>query len=154
MDVSENRGTPKSSILIRFSIINHPFWGTPIFGNTQIALTQRLRACHFFLEKNSMSLPPGPFFSKVYSEKSSDFGSGIHRKIIIFCWFTLFFGWFTLFFGWFTLFFGWFTLFFGWVYPVFWLVYPAGKFVHHNYEDTEVANQVAPAALGGVAVLQ
>ena len=27
MDVSENRGTPKSSILIGFSIINHPFWG-------------------------------------------------------------------------------------------------------------------------------
>ena len=25
---------PKSSILIGFSIINHPFWGTPIFGNT------------------------------------------------------------------------------------------------------------------------
>ena len=24
----------KSSILIGFSIINHPFWGTPIFGNT------------------------------------------------------------------------------------------------------------------------
>ena len=35
MDVSENCGTPKSSILIGFSIINHPFWGTPIFGNTQ-----------------------------------------------------------------------------------------------------------------------
>ena len=33
MGVSENRGTPKSSILIRFSIINHPFWGTPILGN-------------------------------------------------------------------------------------------------------------------------
>ena len=28
--VSENSGTPKSSILIGFSIINHPFWGTPI----------------------------------------------------------------------------------------------------------------------------
>ena len=28
MDVSENGGTPKSSILIGFSIINHPFWGT------------------------------------------------------------------------------------------------------------------------------
>ena len=28
MDVSENLGTLKSSILIRFSIINHPFWGT------------------------------------------------------------------------------------------------------------------------------
>ena len=25
---------PKSSILIGFSTINHPFWGTPIFGNT------------------------------------------------------------------------------------------------------------------------
>ena len=31
MGVSENRGTPKSSILIGFSIINHPFWGIPIF---------------------------------------------------------------------------------------------------------------------------
>ena len=29
MGVSKNRGTPKSSILIGFSIINHPFWGTP-----------------------------------------------------------------------------------------------------------------------------
>ncbi len=29
-------GPPKSSILIGFSIINHPFWGTPIFGNTHI----------------------------------------------------------------------------------------------------------------------
>jgi len=28
--VSKNRGTPKSSILIGFSIINHPFWGIPI----------------------------------------------------------------------------------------------------------------------------
>ena len=27
---------PKSSILIGFSIINHPFWGIPIFGNTYI----------------------------------------------------------------------------------------------------------------------
>ena len=36
MDVSENRGTPKLSILIGFSIINHPFWGTSIFGNTHL----------------------------------------------------------------------------------------------------------------------
>ena len=28
---------PKSSILIGFSIINHPFWGTPIFGNIHIS---------------------------------------------------------------------------------------------------------------------
>ena len=35
--VSKNNGTPKSSILIGFSIINHPFWGfSPIFGNTHI----------------------------------------------------------------------------------------------------------------------
>ena len=32
-DVSENGGTPKPSNLIGISIINHPFWGTPIFGN-------------------------------------------------------------------------------------------------------------------------
>ena len=38
MDVSENRGTPKSSILIGFLIINHPFWGTPIFGNTHMLI--------------------------------------------------------------------------------------------------------------------
>ena len=36
MGVSKNRGTPKSSILIGFSIINHPFWDTIIFGNTHI----------------------------------------------------------------------------------------------------------------------
>ena len=34
--VSKNTGTPKPSILIGFSIINHPFWGTPIFGNTHV----------------------------------------------------------------------------------------------------------------------
>ena len=36
MDVSENDGTPKSSILMGISIINHTFWGTPIFGNPHI----------------------------------------------------------------------------------------------------------------------
>ena len=38
MGVSRNRGTPKSSILIGFSIINHPFWGTgvPLFSQTPI----------------------------------------------------------------------------------------------------------------------
>ena len=38
VSVSENSGTPKSSILIGFSIINHPFWGTFIFGNTHVGL--------------------------------------------------------------------------------------------------------------------
>ena len=35
LGVSENSGTPRSSILVGFSIINHPFRGTPIFGNTR-----------------------------------------------------------------------------------------------------------------------
>ena len=36
LGVSKNNGTPKSSILIGFSIINHPFWDTFIFGNTHL----------------------------------------------------------------------------------------------------------------------
>ena len=36
MGVSKKSGTPKSSILIGFSIRNHPFWSTTIFGNTHI----------------------------------------------------------------------------------------------------------------------
>ena len=42
MDVSENRGfPPKSSILIGFSIINHIFWGTSIFGNTHMFIHEQ-----------------------------------------------------------------------------------------------------------------
>ena len=41
LDVSENSGTPKSSNLIGFSIINHPFWGTPMFGNTHVSFLLR-----------------------------------------------------------------------------------------------------------------
>ena len=37
--VSQNSGTPKSSILMGFSIENHPFWGpTPIFGNIHMVV--------------------------------------------------------------------------------------------------------------------
>ena len=42
VSVSENSGTPKSSILIGFSIINHIFWGTPIFGNTHVYIVYQL----------------------------------------------------------------------------------------------------------------
>ena len=55
-DVSENSGTPKSSTLIGFSIINHPFWGTAIFGNTYTLMTLKTPAgstktCHvWFME--------------------------------------------------------------------------------------------------------
>ena len=46
MGVSQNSGTPKSSILIGFFIINHPFWGTPIFGNTHMDIFSFLPLCH------------------------------------------------------------------------------------------------------------
>ena len=36
MEVSWNRGTPKSSILMGFSLRNHPFWGSPIYGTPHI----------------------------------------------------------------------------------------------------------------------
>ena len=51
MDVSEDSGTPKSSILIGFSIINHPFWGTAIFGNIHISF-------HKCFCVNDLPLPP------------------------------------------------------------------------------------------------
>ena len=36
MGISWNRGTPKSSILTGFSIINQIFWGYPIYGTPQM----------------------------------------------------------------------------------------------------------------------
>ena len=51
MDVSKNSGfSPKSSILIGFSIYNHPFWGTTIFGNTYIASNGDLDSWNQHLE--------------------------------------------------------------------------------------------------------
>ena len=43
MEVSINGGTPKSSILIVFSLINHPFWGTPIYRNPHMVIGWVLR---------------------------------------------------------------------------------------------------------------
>ena len=39
MVVSWNRGTPKSSILMRFSLINHPYWGSPINGTPHMYIS-------------------------------------------------------------------------------------------------------------------
>ena len=44
--------TPKSSILIGFSIINHPFWGIPIFGNTQVEGKTSLSWSRDFAERS------------------------------------------------------------------------------------------------------
>ena len=49
--VSKNNGTPKSSILIGFSIINHAFWGfSPIFGNTLVEM-EKIKPIEEGLEK-------------------------------------------------------------------------------------------------------
>ena len=72
--VSENRCTPKSSILIGFSIINHPFWGTTIFGNTQTVLdidhqdTERIAPPRWwndwFSPRGKTAAPTNPEFGK------------------------------------------------------------------------------------------
>ena len=59
MGVSKNRGTPKSSILIGFSIVNHPFWGTSIFGNTHIYI--------YTLEVNHHFKNGGSFWKMIFT---------------------------------------------------------------------------------------
>ena len=46
MGVSKNRVPPNHPILIGFSIINHPLWGTTIFGKHPYSL---LSVCPFAL---------------------------------------------------------------------------------------------------------
>ena len=41
LGVSKNRGTPKLSILLGFSLKNNPFWDTTIFGNSYLAMSQQ-----------------------------------------------------------------------------------------------------------------
>ena len=73
MDVSENNGTPKSSTLIGFSLINHPFWGTTIFGNIQIF--------HHEFQRKSQAIPtkalPEGFATP--SRNSPGFFGSLHR---------------------------------------------------------------------------
>ena len=62
MGVSQNGGTPKSSNLIGISIINHPFWGTPVFGNT-----------HMNQKSDGKTSPPFLEFFQNSEEFSQDF---------------------------------------------------------------------------------
>ena len=55
-------GTPKSSMLIGFSIINHPFWGTAIVGNAH------------------MDIFAGEISSAHLKKKHPDLGSQFRRK--------------------------------------------------------------------------
>ena len=61
MDVSENSGIPKSSILIGFSIIkiiNHPFWDVPLFfGNIHIGSSKLLNMLLFSEELVQLGNP-------------------------------------------------------------------------------------------------
>ena len=55
LGVSKKSGTPKSSILIGFFIINHPFWGTPIFGNTHFQGHLILQDCGVLMPEKKQS---------------------------------------------------------------------------------------------------
>ena len=84
MGVSKNRGTPKSSNLIRCSIINHPFWGTPIFGNTHmnwivIFYGKRREIYHAWMlwEQNHQRF----FFGTRHGDSGSTISTLLHDKI-------------------------------------------------------------------------
>ena len=84
MGVSKNRGgPPKSSILIGFSIINHPFWGTIIFGNTHINLGDFLgmaRCTIYTITYECHRCPDGILFVK----GDSPFGKDPHESGVMF----------------------------------------------------------------------
>ena len=61
MGVSKNRGIPKSSILIGFSIINHPFWGTTISGNTHMMIYAL--SCN--TKKKHVEIGPSPIWKMI-----------------------------------------------------------------------------------------
>ena len=71
MGVSKNSGTPKSSIIIGFSIINHPFWGTLIFGNPHMGLC---RPSSFLLP------PPSSCGLQCQDDLASSLSAGLAAK--------------------------------------------------------------------------
>ena len=74
MDVSENSGTPKSSFSMRFSIINHPFWGTPIFGNIRMFLEgfkYRISRGTCWMAQGCIPLPHLPVCSCIFGNQRS-----------------------------------------------------------------------------------
>jgi len=101
LGVSENSGTPKSSILTGFSIIHHPFWGTPIFGNTHL---KHVDICFFvvggfnpsirsisqvgsFLQgENNKSLKPPPSFGINLSNLSWEIVMELKDLFLATCW--------------------------------------------------------------------
>ena len=49
-DFLSHRGTPKSAIFMGFFLINHPFWGTPIYGTPHIDLSRLLWPLWLYVE--------------------------------------------------------------------------------------------------------
>ena len=90
----KNRGgPPKKSILIEFSIINHPFWDTPIFGNTHLVFLDQVpcrkqkntwkdRACFHhrcdFHSTNHIQFPPSSHLCT--SSNTCEFNTKKHRR--------------------------------------------------------------------------
>ena len=54
MGVSINGGTPKSSILVGFPLMNHPFWDTPIYGNPHMFPTSSKFTSKLFFQVSPM----------------------------------------------------------------------------------------------------
>ena len=57
MGVSINGGTPKPSILMGNSFVNHPFWGIPIYGNLQMYPVSKLYGTSVFFNLHCHILP-------------------------------------------------------------------------------------------------
>ena len=84
MDVSKNGGGfPQSSILIGFSLINHPFWGTTFVGNTSKMFmdVSKNRGCQNPPKMDGLFHGSNPFwgskcwFSRVYMGVSNNSGT-------------------------------------------------------------------------------
>ena len=91
MDVSENSGTPKLSILMGFSIINHPFWGTPIFGNTHIQIWRKsvfslLLRIGFLVEDSHDGVVSSPSRFRVPRQRGQGLGLGEEGVVVGFSW--------------------------------------------------------------------
>ena len=91
MGVSENSGTPKSSILIEFSIIKNPFWGTTILGNHYIDIIspkgifiRRLLLCPSNASAQASQPPKEASFAWKIRVKHGGFWGVSHIDITIF----------------------------------------------------------------------
>ena len=79
MGVSKNSGTPKSSILMGCSTINHPFSGTTIFGNTHVSVGTNKETTKQSLHFRPETAGPGWGFWGVLVVSGTP--PNLHRKV-------------------------------------------------------------------------